>query len=184
MNLLARLIVQTEGKGALLLRVGQYAVGRSIIASDLYLEHRTVSRQHAIITIDLKPLLILSDCGSRNGTFVNGVPIQTVQLPPQPATIAFGSVVCALEWFTPPDEDDDAHSTAAGQPPQSPIDLTAAEERVFHLLLGGFTEKTIATKLNLSRHTVHTHVKRIYKLYGIHTRAELLATCLRMKPRE
>jgi DNA-binding CsgD family transcriptional regulator len=183
MNLLARLVIQAEGQGALLLRVGQYAIGRSI-ASDLYLEHRTVSRQHATIVISPTPTLTLTDHGSRNGTFVNGDPVKAVELLPCSATLTFGSVVCALEWFAPPSDDETEYSTEAGMPPNTPIDLTAAEERVFTLLLGGFTEKTIATKLHLSKHTVHTHVKRIYKLYGIHTRAELLSTCLRMRPRE
>ncbi len=46
---------------------------------------------------------------------------------------------------------------------------------MFNLLLEGLSEKEIAYKLGLSRHTVHSHVKDIYELAGVNSRAELLA---------
>lgn len=45
-------------------------------------------------------------------------------------------------------------------------------------LLGGASEKQVAARLRRSRHTVHTHVKRLYQRFGVNSRAELLARCL------
>lgn len=46
-------------------------------------------------------------------------------------------------------------------------------------LLAGDSEKEVAAKLNLSPHTVHIHVKKLYKRLDVSTRAELMAKCLR-----
>ncbi len=45
-------------------------------------------------------------------------------------------------------------------------------------LLAGHSEKEVAIKLGLSQHTVHIHVKNIYKRLGVCSRAELMAKCL------
>lgn len=45
-------------------------------------------------------------------------------------------------------------------------------------LVAGDSEKQIASTLNLSVHTVHDYVKQLYRLYGVNSRAELLAKCL------
>jgi len=47
------------------------------------------------------------------------------------------------------------------------------------LLLAGDSEKEVATKLSLSPHTVHIHVKKLYKRLEVSSRAELMAKCLR-----
>jgi DNA-binding CsgD family transcriptional regulator len=46
-------------------------------------------------------------------------------------------------------------------------------------LLSGDSEKEVAAKLNLSPHTVHIHVKKLYKRLDVSSRAELMAKCLR-----
>ena len=46
------------------------------------------------------------------------------------------------------------------------------------LLLAGDSEKEVAAKLNLSPHTVHIHVKKLYKRLDVSSRAELMAKCL------
>lgn len=46
--------------------------------------------------------------------------------------------------------------------------LTAREEQLLELLAQGFIYKEIATKLGISTHTVHGHVKKIYrKLHAV-----------------
>ena len=42
-------------------------------------------------------------------------------------------------------------------------------------LLAGDSEKQVAAKLGLSRHTIHVYVKQLYKHYEVSSRAELLA---------
>jgi DNA-binding CsgD family transcriptional regulator len=57
--------------------------------------------------------------------------------------------------------------------------LSPRQKQTLRLLLGGDAEKQIATKLSLSRHTVHEHVKAIYRSIGVSSRGELLAKFLR-----
>jgi DNA-binding CsgD family transcriptional regulator len=45
-------------------------------------------------------------------------------------------------------------------------------------LLAGDSEKEVALKLKLSPHTVHIHVKSIYKRFKVSSRGELMAKCL------
>lgn len=57
--------------------------------------------------------------------------------------------------------------------------LSPRQKQTLRLLLGGDAEKQIAGKLSLSRHTVHEHVKAIYRSLGVSSRGELLAKFLR-----
>ncbi|MBC8106327.1 MAG: response regulator transcription factor [Anaerolineae bacterium] len=57
--------------------------------------------------------------------------------------------------------------------------LSPRQKQTLRLLLGGDAEKQIATKLSLSRHTVHEHVKAIYRSIGVSSRGELLSKFLR-----
>ena len=49
-------------------------------------------------------------------------------------------------------------------------------------LLDGDSEKQVAARLGLSRHTVHEYVKALYRRLGITTRAELMVRYLRRPP--
>lgn len=53
--------------------------------------------------------------------------------------------------------------------------MTPRQSEVLHLLLQGHKERDVADALGLSVHTVHEHVKQIYKLLGVGSRAMLLA---------
>jgi DNA-binding CsgD family transcriptional regulator len=44
-------------------------------------------------------------------------------------------------------------------------------------LLAGSSEKQIAGKLELSRHTIHNYVKALHQRFGVSSRGELLALC-------
>jgi DNA-binding CsgD family transcriptional regulator len=60
---------------------------------------------------------------------------------------------------------------AAGLPPR--------QRQILRLLLSGLGEKQIATRLDLSRNTVHHHVKALYRHFHVTTRSELLARWVR-----
>jgi DNA-binding CsgD family transcriptional regulator len=55
------------------------------------------------------------------------------------------------------------------------MQLSEAQKRVLDLLLDGNSEKEVAVRLEISRHTVHNHVKEIYKKMTVNSRPELLA---------
>ncbi len=57
--------------------------------------------------------------------------------------------------------------------------LSPRERQTLQYLLAGDSEKQVAAKLDISRHTVHIYVKTLYKHFGVNSRGELLAKCLR-----
>lgn len=63
------------------------------------------------------------------------------------------------------------------------IDIPKLSRRLnetLFLLLHGEGEKQIAAKLKISPHTVHVHVKNLYKKFDVTTRGELLAKFIRL----
>lgn len=71
-----------------------------------------------------------------------------------------------LGWFFRQLADD-------ARPPQ--VALAPSLRRVLAELLRGHSEKQIARTLNLSPHTVHEHVKKLYRHFNVTSRPELLA---------
>jgi DNA-binding CsgD family transcriptional regulator len=73
----------------------------------------------------------------------------------------------------------------AAAPPQATCQGQAAREseadlpsnllRTLELLLEGCSERQIVARLDLSSHTVHDHVKRLYRRFQVNSRAQLLA---------
>lgn len=57
----------------------------------------------------------------------------------------------------------------------SVCDLTPMQNRILQQLLKGASEKLIAGAVSRSVHTVHSHVKAIYRRLGVASRGELLA---------
>lgn len=57
--------------------------------------------------------------------------------------------------------------------------LTPRASQVYHELLRGLSEKEVALRLGISRHSVHDHVKVIYATFGVNSRAELLSRARR-----
>jgi DNA-binding CsgD family transcriptional regulator len=57
--------------------------------------------------------------------------------------------------------------------------LTPRQQQTLRYLLSGDSEKQIANKLARSPHTVHTHVKGIYRNLGVSSRGELLSLFVR-----
>jgi|688.fasta_scaffold257178_2 DNA-binding NarL/FixJ family response regulator len=55
--------------------------------------------------------------------------------------------------------------------------LTAKEKEVLNLLSHGMSYKMISTQLNISYHTVSTHIRNMYQKKGVHSVTELLASC-------
>ena len=68
----------------------------------------------------------------------------------------------------------DGKPVASTGPPLSP-----RERQTLELLLAGNAEKQIASRLSISRHTVHVYVKSLYKRFDVNSRPELLAKWVR-----
>lgn len=57
----------------------------------------------------------------------------------------------------------------------SHVPLDGRVREVASLLLEGLCEKEVAARLHISRHTVHDHVKTLYRLLGVRSRPEFFA---------
>jgi two-component system, NarL family, response regulator NreC len=57
--------------------------------------------------------------------------------------------------------------------------LTERERQLYHMLAEGQSNKDIASRLNLSLHTVETHRTRIMEKMGVHSIAELVLGAVR-----
>jgi len=69
-----------------------------------------------------------------------------------------------------------SHTPAARR--ASPV-LTPRQRDVAALLVGtGLSYKQIAAQLDLSEGTIRTHTERIYRAFGVHSRAELTVALL------
>jgi DNA-binding CsgD family transcriptional regulator len=173
MKPIARLVVRAGGEGLLFLRPGRYVLGRGSDC-DLILEIEAASRRHAAVEVD-DARAVLVDLQSRNGTKVHGQSIDRIILD-HGSEIEIGQCVCVFEWLTSTAFGDDIPTPSL--PTNVAVDqpsVTPAERKVLAHLLAGLAEKAIAAKLAVSRHTVHSHVKRIYEAYGVNSRSELLA---------
>lgn len=58
-------------------------------------------------------------------------------------------------------------------PAEAPSQLSPREHQVLELIARGFTHRQIATRLDISQHTVDTYVKRIRSKWALGNKAEL-----------
>ena len=64
-------------------------------------------------------------------------------------------------------------------PDQGPAHLTSQELRLLKLLTEGHQNKTAATELGVSVHTIGFHLRSIYEKLHVHSRSEAVARALR-----
>ncbi len=173
---------QSRPHVAIRLLDGVNLVGRTSNC-EIILTSDTVSRRHAELIVNHGRLKV-RDLNSKNGTFVQDRRVQEASVRVG-ERITFGSVAFVVQNVPAPDAGSSDEETA--RMPDSPVrsptairdSLTPAQKRVFELLIKGKTEKDIAGILELSPHTIHSHVKDIYVAFGVHSRAELLANALK-----
>lgn len=93
---MARLLIKTEGleNRTLELRLGVNHIGRDP-DSDFPINHSTVSTSHCEVVLSMEGVL-LRDCDSTNGTFVNGEPVKEAWLLPG-QTVNLGDVELFVE---------------------------------------------------------------------------------------
>ena len=133
--------------------------------SDVYLNHRAVSRRHAQLVVTHDRVEV-TDLESHNGTFINEKRVKSSELQ-LGENVRFGAIKLVLIRKDPHDSSDDSTHTIRQ------YNFTAAHLRVLELLKKGLSEKKIAAALDLSPHTVHNHVREIYRICDVHSRAEL-----------
>jgi DNA-binding CsgD family transcriptional regulator len=163
---------------------GTYIAGRSK-KCDLFIPDETISRKHAEIKL-VDNIVTVRDLRSRNGVFIDKARIQSSQLLPG-QFLRLGRIVFLLACEDTPTWDvDSAQETAdhrdheAKTVPEHVVrKLTQAQIGVVSHLQEGRSEKEIAARLGLSPHTVHNHIREIYRVLGVHKQSELVSLLLK-----
>jgi pSer/pThr/pTyr-binding forkhead associated (FHA) protein len=164
-----------------ILEEGRWIIGRSTKAK-FFVEDLSVSRRHAEMAVDRETVMV-RDLNSQNGTYVDGQKIVEARLN-KGQDIRFGAAAFIMKDLgdliseLSTDQVSEASASAAR------IFLSPAQRRIFDLLVRGDAEKEIAATVKLSPHTIHNHVKAIYKAYDVHSRGELLAVLLGWRGRK
>lgn len=150
----------------------------------IHLVHDTVSREHAEVWL-VGDKICIRDLGSSNGTFINNERIEE-------GSFSRGDEVRVGEVFLEATSKQDINASSVyfeRKPTKVSTDddvpdrgeqalegLSEAQRRVLRSLLTGKSEKVVAEELFISPHTVHSHVKQIYRHFGVSSRAELMAS--------
>ena len=160
---------------------GEWLLGRANKCALVVQGVHRCSRRHALIVALNVCVVTVQDLHSSNGTFIEGQRIDEATLK-MGQKIEFGSVPFMLvdqqengsELSTMSHADRSAEEAVDSF--SLIADLSGAQQKVFSLLLEGSTEKEIGKRIHNSPHTVHNHIQAIYKAFGVHSRAKLLAT--------
>jgi len=153
----------------------RFTIGRGS-DRDLILAAAGVSRSHACL-YSRENNLILEDCGSRNGTYLNGsriagrAPVRDgdiIHVGGYEFTIRYGEKNQAPDQTLVESRSEEASDFARR------FGLSRREDEVLYLLLRGKTMQEIGTKLFISPGTAKLHTQSIYKKTGCHSRAELI----------
>ena len=164
------------------IKPGKFVIGRSpdqqIVICD-----SSISQAHARLVVSRNGEMRIEDLGSRNGIEING------QLTVSGAVhlndrIRLGAIPCLVAReplpasFAPEElEDSTIDHGQARRKQRLRLDaaLGRAQREVLRLLSKGLSEEEVAAEIGRSYHTVHNHVRIIYKHFGVHSRAELLS---------
>jgi DNA-binding CsgD family transcriptional regulator len=60
--------------------------------------------------------------------------------------------------------------------------LSPRQREIMHLVVTGLSDKEIAARLQVSPHTVRTHLQRLYAQHGLRNRAEAAANWTKRVP--
>lgn len=62
------------------------------------------------------------------------------------------------------------------------VQLSKREKEVVELVMDGFSNKEIALRLNVSRHTISTYLRSVYKKFGVCNRTQAVLRFLEITP--
>jgi DNA-binding CsgD family transcriptional regulator len=158
------------------LQPGQQVIGRSS-GCEIGILDNTISREHAKILVEEEAVRVV-DLNSRNGTYLNGVRIESEAVP-LGALVQFGRIECVLADAQMLQEFADSARSTLRFERKNPVNvrerLSNAQKPVFDGLLEGLGEKEIALRLDLSPNTIKHHIGAIYRRLEVSSHLELMS---------
>ncbi len=148
----------------------------------LRLVHPTISRRHCEVWGE-SDKLFAHDLDSVNGTYVNGDRIKQkrlsfgdlIQVGPFVLQVVRSLMANDSIFQVGHDVADDTVGNLGHRQTVAVTNVSHIEHEIVRLLAEGAVEKEVAQRLNVTRHSVHSHLKQLYHRLGISSRAELLA---------
>lgn len=99
--------------------------------------------------------------------------------PPDKVLQAIREVAGGGAFFTPSIAKKVLHNFQQQPEKAEYIKLSDKEKEVLKLLVDGLSYKMIADKVNLSFHTIHTHIKNIYEKLHVNSKGEAVAKAIK-----
>jgi DNA-binding CsgD family transcriptional regulator len=164
------------------LKPGEYTIGR-VKKADILICDSSVSRAHAKLLVGSDWSMRIEDLRSRGGIDINGESLSSSRVHAGDR-LRIGAVPCLILLKPVPpaplDEESDSSAAAVAVRPKRNkvrIDdlLSPCQREVLRFLARGMSESEIATQTGRSYHTVHNHVRVIYRVFNVNTRGRLLA---------
>jgi DNA-binding CsgD family transcriptional regulator len=161
------------------LKAGEFEIGRSNECEIIILDS-SISPIHARLRVTPGGQLHIADLGSKNGIFISGQLASAAALSSE-QEFQIGAVSLRISAGHPlQDSQDDSVeespvSLSAQNKAQALVSLTLHQREVLQLVAQGLTEDEVAIALGRSFHTVHNHLKQIYKRFNVHSRQKLIA---------
>lgn len=100
--------------------------------------------------------------------------------PPEKILQAIREVADGGSFFTPSVAKKVLHNFQQ-QPQGEYVQLTEKEKEVLKFLVDGLSYKMIADKVNLSFHTIHTHLRNIYQKLHVNSKGEAINKAMKNK---
>jgi DNA-binding CsgD family transcriptional regulator len=144
-----------------------------------------VSRHHAKIW-ERGSVVFIRDLKSSNGTFVDGERVERCTLL-SGKSLRIGGITFEVissqstvrnAAFGRRNSTTVKHGIPPGVINTNFAGLSDGQRQVLRLLVQGASEKEAAASLGLSYHTIHAHVKQIYRQLEVRSRGELIILCL------
>lgn len=152
-----------------------FTIGR-LESSNLILSSGSVSRRHAMLEISDGELYV-TDRNSSNGTYINGIRINSRSLLRNGDLLRFGTCEFKVIAGSPAEREKKNHTivgaTGEEQGFSERFGLSDRESDILYFLVRGFNLQEIGKKLFISPGTVKNHVLKIYKKTDCHSRIEL-----------
>lgn len=140
---------------------------------------KKISRRHAELLFSGGEILI-NDLKSTNGTFVNGIRINSSTRLKDGDTIHFADMKFRIVLRGENEPTVETKTSLINHKEKSDsfvtyFDLTKREEEILYYLLDGKSTKKIADAIFVSEGTCKNHILNIFKKVNVHSRFELLA---------
>ncbi|HEX6383642.1 MAG TPA: helix-turn-helix transcriptional regulator [Anaerolineae bacterium] len=70
------------------------------------------------------------------------------------------------------------HLMRTARPTHNTVHLSPREQEIVHLVVAGLSNRAIAQRLEISAHTVSSHLRRVFGKLQVHSRAEMVGAVL------